>query len=65
VLHQALWVSTKTHKISCMLAKWTIDVHAPGLAIDPPIFEDPSVFDSEPSLTLGIPPLSSLCHVPP
>ncbi|XP_039683064.1 uncharacterized protein [Medicago truncatula] len=50
---RALRVSTKTHKIACVLAKWTIDVHAPGLALDPPIFEDPSVFDSEPSSDSG------------
>jgi hypothetical protein len=50
---RALRVSTKTHKIACVLAKWTVDVQAPGLAMDPPIFEDPSVFDSEPSSDSG------------
>jgi len=46
---RALRVSTKTHKIACVLAEWTVKVHAPGLAIHPPVFEDPSVFDSKPS----------------
>jgi hypothetical protein len=50
---RALRVSTKTHKIACVLAKWTVDVQAPGLAMDPPVFEDPSVFDSEPSSDSG------------
>jgi len=27
---RALRVSTKTHKIVCVLAEWTRDVHAPG-----------------------------------
>lgn len=30
---RALRVSTKTHKIVCSLADWTVKVHAPGLAI--------------------------------
>jgi len=46
--YRALKVSTKTHKIACVLANWTVNVHAPGLAIPPPIFDDPTVFDSEP-----------------
>jgi len=46
---RALRFSTKTHKIVCVLVKWTINVHALGLAIDPPVFDDPSVFESEPS----------------
>ena len=50
---RALRVSTKTHKIACVLADWTIKVHAPGLAIPPPVFEDPTVFDSEPSSDSG------------
>jgi hypothetical protein len=50
---RALRVSTKTHKIVCALADWTKNVHAPGLAIDPPIFDDPSVFESEPSSDSG------------
>ena len=50
---RALRVYTKTHKIACVLAKWTIDVHAPGLVLDPPVFEDPSVFDFEPSSDSG------------
>lgn len=35
---RALRVSTKTHKNACVLAKWTIVVHVPGLAIHPPVF---------------------------
>ena len=50
---RALRVSTKTHKIVCALADWTVKVHAPGLAIDPPVFDDPSVFESEPSSDSG------------
>jgi len=50
---RALGVSTKTHKIACVLAKWTIDVHAPGLVLDPSLFEDPTVFDSDPSSDSG------------
>jgi hypothetical protein len=50
---RALRVSTKTHKIVCALADWTKNVHAPGLAIDPPVFDDPSVFESEPSSDSG------------
>ena len=50
---RALRVSTKTHKIACVLADWTVKVHAPGLALTPPVFEDPSVFDSEPSSDSG------------
>jgi len=49
----ALRVSTKTHKIACVLADWTVKVHAPGLAIQPPVFDDPSIFDSEPSSGSG------------
>jgi len=49
----ALRVSTKTHKIACVLAKWSIDVHAPGLVLDPPVFEDLTVFDYEPSSDSG------------
>jgi len=50
---RALRVSTKTHKIVCGLAKWTMEVHAPGLAIAPSVFDDPSVFESEPSSDSG------------
>jgi len=50
---RALRVSTKTHKIACVLAQWTRDVHAPGLAITPPVFDDPTVFKSEPSSNSG------------
>jgi len=46
---RALRVSTKTHKIACMLSEWTVKVHAPRLAIPSLVFEDPSVFYSEPS----------------
>jgi len=48
-----LRVSTKTHKIACVLAKWTRDVRAPGLAVAPPVFADPTVFESEPSSDFG------------
>jgi len=50
---RALRVSTKTHKIACVLAQWTKDVHAPGLAIEPPVFDDPTVFEFEPSSDFG------------
>jgi len=50
---RALRVSTKTQEIICVLADWTVKVHAPRLAIPPPVFEDPSVFDSEPSSDSG------------
>jgi len=50
---RALRVSTKTHKIVCGLAKWTMEDHALGLAIAPPVFDDPSVFESEPSSDYG------------
>ncbi|KEH17462.1 hypothetical protein MTR_0014s0490 [Medicago truncatula] len=46
---RALRVATKTHKIVCALANWTRDVQAPGLAVDKPVFVDPTVFESEPS----------------
>ena len=46
-------VSTKTHKIACVLAKWTVDAHAHGLAIPPPVFYDHSIFESEPSSDSG------------
>jgi len=46
-------ISTKTHKIACMLAKWTNEVHAPGLVVDPLFFYDPTVFDSKPSSESG------------
>jgi len=49
IASRALRVSTKTHKIACVLVDWTVKVHAPGLASPPPVFEDPTVFDSEPS----------------
>ena len=49
----ALRVSAKTHKIVCGLAKWTMEVHAPGLATAPPAFDDPSVFKSQPSSDSG------------
>jgi hypothetical protein len=48
-----LRVSTKTHKIAYLLARWTVDVHALGLPITPPIFDDPTVFESEPSSDSG------------
>jgi len=35
---RALRVSTKIHKMVCVLAKWTVEVHASGLAIPPPFF---------------------------
>jgi len=35
---RALRVSTKTHKMVCVLAKWTVEVHASGLAIPPSVF---------------------------
>jgi len=50
---RVLRVSTKTHKIAYVLGQWTRDVHAPGLAIAPPIFDDPIVFESEPSSDSG------------
>jgi len=50
---RALRVSTETHKIACVLAQWTIDVHAPGLAIAPPVFDDPTIFEFEPSSDYG------------
>jgi hypothetical protein len=50
---RALRVATKTHKIVCVLANWTKDVHAPGLAVAKPVFADPSVFESEPSSDSG------------
>ena len=53
IASRALRVYTKTHKIACVLADWTVKVHAPGLAIPPPVFEDPTVFDSEPSSDSG------------
>jgi len=43
---RALRVYTKIHKIACVLAKWTINVHALGLVLDPPVFEDPTSSDS-------------------
>jgi len=46
-------VSTKTHKIACVQAKWIMEVHAPRLAVAPPVFHDPSIFDSEPSSDSG------------
>ena len=49
----ALRVATKTHKIVCVLANWTMDVHAPGLAVDKPVFDDSTVFESEPSSDSG------------
>jgi hypothetical protein len=36
-----------------VLAKWTVDVYAPGLALPPSVFDDPSVFESEPSSDSG------------
>jgi hypothetical protein len=50
---RALRVSTKTHKIVCALADWTVKVHAPGLAIPGPTFVDQSIFDEEPSSDSG------------
>jgi len=50
---RALRVCTKTHKIVCVLADWTVKVHAPGLAIPPPDFAEPSTFDAEPSSDFG------------
>jgi len=38
ITSRALRVSTKTHKIASVLANWTVKVHAPGLAISPPVF---------------------------
>jgi len=49
IASRALRVSTKTHKIVCGLAKWKMEVHAPSLVIAPLVFDDPSVFESEPS----------------
>lgn len=34
----ALRVSTKTHKIACVLAKWTVEVYTPGLDVAPLVF---------------------------
>jgi len=45
IASRELRVSIKTHKIACVLTYWTFKVHAPGLAIPPPVFEDPTVFD--------------------
>lgn len=53
IASRALRVSTKTHKIACVLADWTVKVHAPGLAIPPPVFDDPSIFEAEPSSDSG------------
>jgi len=53
IASRALTVSTKTHKIACVLADWTVKVHASGLAIPPLVFKDPTVFDSEPSSDSG------------
>lgn len=53
IASRALRVSTKTHKITCVLADWTVKVHAPGLAISPPVFDDPSIFEAEPSSDSG------------
>jgi len=53
IASRALKVSTKTHKIACVLADWTVKVHAPGLAISPPVFYDPSIFEEEPSSDSG------------
>jgi len=50
---RALRVSTKTQNIACVLADWTFKVHAPGLAIPPPVFDDQSIFDAEPSSDSG------------
>jgi len=50
---RALRVATKTHKIVCVLANWTKDVHAPGLAVDKLVFDDPTVFESEPFADSG------------
>ena len=50
---RALRVSTKTHKIACVLADWTVKVHAPGLVIPPQVFDDQSIFDVEPSSDSG------------
>ena len=53
IASRALRVSTKTHIIAYVLADWTVKVHAPGLVVPPPVFEDPTVFDSEPSYDSG------------
>ena len=53
IASRELRVSTKTHKLACVLADWIVKVHAPRLDIPPPIFEDPTVFDSEPSSDSG------------
>ena len=50
---RALRVATKTQKIVCVLANWTRDVHAPGLAVNKPVFDDPTLFESEPSSDSG------------
>jgi len=50
---RALRVASKTHKIVCVLANWTKYVHAPSLAVDKPVFDDPTVFKSEPSSDSG------------
>ena len=52
-IQNTLRVATRTHKIVCVLANWTKDVHAPGLAVDKPVFDDPTVFESEPSSDSG------------
>jgi len=36
-----------------VLADWTVKVHAPGLAMSPPVFDDPSIFEEEPSSDSG------------
>jgi len=46
-------VSIKTHKRAWVLAKCIIDIHVPGLALPPLVFNDPSVFDLEPSSNFG------------
>jgi len=30
-----------------------MEVHAPGLVVAPPVFDDPSIFESEPSSDYG------------
>ena len=53
IASRALRVSTKTYKIACVLADWTVKVHAPGLAISPLVFDDPSIFEDESSSDSG------------
>jgi len=53
IAYRALNVSTKTHKIAYVLVDCTVEVHAPGLAIPPLVFEDPTIFDSKPSSDYG------------